>query len=363
MLTGSEIYSGSLENVPKCQVRIMSFDGNTATPIGAGIRIGDFLVTPYHNITVPGVTLVGRKLEKTVKVISECVHEIAADAVAIELSADQWATLEVQSATIGLLGRGSDVAVHSGCDFTWSTGRLAPVDEMIGRVKYGASTAMGFSGSAYISGKMVLGMHVHGRANSGGGFNGGYEAMYLWVLIKHLRVMLDKPFQEAGPSMGSDAQFEVMRDIDFSYQDLGEVKPGGSRMGVGRIKGSGKYIYAQYDAFERKKELQTMRDAGKLKAWTDIMELDELEDECASPGVPEAAVGPTGVSYPGEGRGSQAGAAGGQEMRPAPKASQSTIESDPSMCIRRAKAMKVLEGLSTKRLHHLAFFNSGKGQK
>lgn len=363
VLPGHPLNPGSKELVPKCQMAIVSYDpvANTETVVGSAIRIDNYAVLPRHAVCVGVIRLRGRDPSKHVEMKSEDFQPLCTDVVIARLPESTWSLLGISIATLGNLGRSAQTTIVSNVDYCYSIGQLVPLENRAGRVCYKSSTAPGFSGSAYVSsGTLVVGIHLHGRGTASG-FNGGYEALYLWCLLKHHMACENIPIPEAfdpqdqrkRPTVGSDAYLAEMEDADFDFEDVGPVNATGAHMAVGRSRTTGKWVYAPYSSFEeraeRKAGLQKARDQGTLKAWHEITELEEMEDESLL-GRPECLLTESGASFPGEGHGSLAGAPGGQGKQNAPLGSTTMPQPPQSTSTKRSKLIQKFDGLSTNQL-------------
>nr|UYL94352.1 MAG: hypothetical protein [Hanko sobemovirus] len=345
---GSELFEASQERLPKCQVRMAIKKGdNEFMVIGGGIRIAEYLVAPAHNFhPINDIWIIGAKGVK-VKITGD-IHDIAPDVSAVKVA--EWSQLGIAVARLNPIARPTTATVMSSCDFRYSTGTVAPLESMIGRLRYGATTAPGFSGAAYMSGPLCYGMHVHG-----GAYNGGYESLYLYCRLKHIinitsettdMVPERRSDRTAGGGVPDEGSDTISEDEQiFEYEEVG-FSAQGNRMGVARAS-NGRYIYAQADALERVRQLrQRVRENPEQwpsgSAWADAVELDEFE--------PEALVGPQGARYAGEGQPPAARGGPGQAQLNAPQASRSSNAGPQQPLTKRERLIFRCAAVSQKQL-------------
>jgi len=178
MIAGNDLIPSG--NIPDCQVSVALMTSTGLCIVGAGIRLENWLVMPCHNMRADSeLWLIGKDINSRVKVTSDRL-DLAPDVVAFAVSQGEWARLGTKVAKLGPLGGKTTATVTSSCDSRYSVAELSPA-EIIGRVKYYGSTVAGFSGSAYMNGRICLGIHMHGGNRAGG----GYESLYLWARLKH----------------------------------------------------------------------------------------------------------------------------------------------------------------------------------
>nr|QHA33875.1 hypothetical protein [Atrato Sobemo-like virus 4] len=355
-IPGSTLFDSSPERLPSCQVRLAIKRGeNEFVVIGGGVRIDNYLVTPAHNLHPLGDLYIITTAGKQVKLEGK-IWDIAPDVSAVELA--NWSDLGVAKARLTPLARTSTATVMSSCDCKFSTGTVKPMPEIMGRMKYEATTAPGFSGSAYMSGNLCLGMHVHG-----GAFNGGYQILYLYCRLKHIihsqtevrlldvglvpeRRRFEKKPSDGVPSEGSDAMAE---DEDILEYELVGTSQSGKAMAVARA-GAGRFIYAKVETFERLKELRQRQEASGLQNWADIVEEDDLRRNVEEDLYAECLVGPQGARFPGEGQPPAARDGPGKVTSQSRQVSDSSKGAQQQQLTKRDKLMKGLAQVSTAQL-------------
>lgn len=193
LIEGSEVKDGG--RIPDCVVRIARKEGSEYQVIGAGWRVRDYLITPMHNLPVAKnqdyyILADDSGLPSKIhKLDMDQLHMLAADLAAIPVPAGVWSRMGVRVSKLGVLSRTATVTITSVVDSTYTIGKLVPGD--MGEVKYHGSTKNGYSGSIYMNGTQVLGMHTHG-----GKYGGGYEALYIWSLLKAYAFIKDEDSDE-----------------------------------------------------------------------------------------------------------------------------------------------------------------------
>nr|UYL94355.1 MAG: hypothetical protein [Ilomantsi sobemovirus] len=266
----------------------------------------------------------------------------------------------------------------SSCDFKYSTGMVVPLTDLMGRLKYQATTAPGFSGSPYMSGNMCVGMHVHG-----GAFNGGYSVVYLHARLKHvIKTQTDYVLasdlnpekkrystqqQDGKSDEGSDSMAED--EEIFEFEEVGHSRTG-HRMAVARA-GHGRYIYARAETFERLKDAQRRaqpyRNIGGVPFydWNAAVDAEELEDNIRDNLYEaECLVGPNGARFSGEGQPPAGRDAPGLETSKSRPASQSLKDAKQQLSTKRARSIQQLGSVSTEQLSRfLAWHGSGNRLK
>lgn len=281
MVPGSPLLTGG--RMPDCQVAIAAKRGDTFMVVGAGIRLGNHLVTPTHNGHAGYEMYMLKETpngQRVVKVRTEDELYIATDVSAFAVPEQDWSKLGVPKATTIPLPRATSVTVVSSCDGKYSVGKVQPSDCLIGRCVYTASTVPGFSGSAYMNGGAVVGMHCHGGTRGG-----GYEILYLWCRLK---AALLTASDLGNPESSEDVMFGVAREDDWVEEPLANERA------VVRSR-DGNYHLTTAMIVSKMKALRKSQD------WIDEMDADELEEELMQRDdyIPEA-IGVGGTTYPGE---------------------------------------------------------------
>lgn len=256
LLPGNPLLEGGRQ--PKCQVTVAVKRGNQLCVVGAGIRVENYLITPTHN-GYSGYDMYllaevnGSSVELKVDPQTEVV--VAADVSAFLVPEAAWSRLGVTTAKLTPLNREATVTVTSSCDKKFSVGTLKSTTPF-GRVVYQGSTQPGFSGSAYLCGASVLGMHTHGGINAG-----GYESLYIY---KRLRAIVGEHPED------SEAYILQQTGQDYDYELLDEDKA------LVRF-GTGHYHLTTSEIVEKLKKLNK-----RSLDWSEEVEIDELERELAS---------------------------------------------------------------------------------
>lgn len=263
-------------NIPPGQVKlaIIGKDG-VIRLIGSGIRVGEYLLTPTHNLMDgQDIHMIGGAKDAVhVKLDMEHVIDIAPDVSAIMFTEATWSQLGIARARLGCVSGKTTAQCVSSVDMRMSIGTLnVEADGCLGRLVYQGSTIAGYSGSAYTTGNKVLGMHTHGKEVGGG----GYEIMYLYMKLK----LATRQWDERDDNYDyTDAQYATMQ-----YEDGGE--------GLGKAivrETSGKYQLVKSELISR---IEQCRRDYVRGSWADESELYDYEqrlargeyrEECALP--------------------------------------------------------------------------------
>lgn len=210
------------------------------TYLGTAFRIGDYLVTCAHIYdTVPIEHLTFVMYDKNDKehiatgryIKDEDVVRVAADIVAIRVSAFQ--SFPIKQASIGPMTGKNFVRVQSFHEsHNTSIGILSPDAGIYGSWIYNGSTRKGYSGSPYIYGDRVVGIHL-----GGGAYNYGFST----TLIQARLVRKEDTEEET-----IKAQLRAARDEEIEVHRTGN--PDEVELGI-----NGKYHIMDFDDWHRLK--------------------------------------------------------------------------------------------------------------
>lgn len=159
-----------------------SNNGPVIDIVGGGVRVDvgtrAFVVTAGHNVARGGRLFLTKKGE--IQEIPETAlrYELAADAVAIEVSAALFSKLGVSKATLAFQPNQAYVSI-TGLTGKGTNGKLKLIPEAFGRLQYMGTTRAGYSGCPYFSGKGIYGIHTNG-----GVANEGFSLAFLYQLLK-----------------------------------------------------------------------------------------------------------------------------------------------------------------------------------
>lgn len=168
----------------KCQVQIGTLREGEFAVLGSAVRFdGDFFVGPDH--VLGGDDIEEKYINGHQGLVSLRGKEripLATDMVAIWLTPAEAVKVGARVCAMGSLIDSAYVQVV-GPVSKGTTGVLKNDPYVFGRVVYSGTTLGGYSGSAYMAGDKILGIH-----QSGGAVNGGYSVTYLWMQLKqHLK--------------------------------------------------------------------------------------------------------------------------------------------------------------------------------
>lgn len=215
---------------PKCQALVGYMEDGLFCVVGNAVRIESWLVIPDHVKCAKSENLELRSFDQKFRLdVSEdmwtSAEVVDTDLLALELTEAQWSRLGlskprmlpsipeargVYASVVGAFNKGT-------------TGTLSH-HEVFGRVRYTGSTYQGYSGSAYMAGDCVAGIHTHG-----GSFNGGYSASYVLAILKFKRKERfaggDKiQYEESDDWFRQQYEAGAAMEYDAKWQDLDEVR-------------------------------------------------------------------------------------------------------------------------------------------
>ncbi len=183
-IIGSNFTSVPISKIPRVQLPLYSVDesGNLHRFLGSAIRVGDYLVVPYHIIVafdvVAGLVMAGR-LPKPYKLDTKDFVKIDGDVAAMKMAESTFSVMGLVKA--GIAPVESDM-MSSICSSTKepeiSFGLVMNDKKVFGGLIFHGSTKGGFSGSPYMSGSQLVGMHL-----GGGMVNYGVSASYIHALL------------------------------------------------------------------------------------------------------------------------------------------------------------------------------------
>lgn len=250
MIPGSPLMSNG--RIPSCQIKLAVHHNDEYVVVGAGIRIENYLITPTHNVQTGGSLYMMAQGCEPYRIDTMEEQCLAADVSAFKVSEGVWARLRIQRAKLGVLSRGSTVCITSSCDNRYSMG-IAKPSQWLGRLTYDASTVAGFSGGAYMSGNVCIGMHCHG-----GSLGGGYEALYLWARLKvTLREI---------PEDSEDFMLTTAKTHKWQCEEVA-----GDDQVIVRME-TGAYHIATKDLVARMRQLDR-------RNWADDVEADQIQEQ------------------------------------------------------------------------------------
>lgn len=163
MVPGSHFQKGE---VPSCQLEVCCYGILSNEFVGYGIRVGEFLVLPYHvyltaaskgNVLLRGTNPQGKTtvVAVTMEPFKSKVHP---DVAYLPLSATTWSLLGTSKARLATnLKRG---LVQCAGKHGVVLGNICESTQSMGMVVFGGSTVPGMSGAAYMVANSVHGMHI-----------------------------------------------------------------------------------------------------------------------------------------------------------------------------------------------------------
>lgn len=254
---GSPILEGG--RLPAGQVKLAIKRGNELMIVGSGLRMEDHLITPTHNV-MSGHDLYMITERDRIRIDTANELMLAADVSAFPVPETSWALAGIARIKMAPLAAEKTVTVTSGCDQTYTIGRLRST-QPLGRVHYLASTKPGYSGSAYMDGQSCVGMHNHGGAMAG-----GYEVLYLWCRLKHALQQI--------PESSEDFMRRLSKKKRLQFEDLDQD------YSLVRQK-SGHYHLASRDL---RRQLQELREANRRNPgnWAEEAEEQQIRQELAA---------------------------------------------------------------------------------
>lgn len=155
MIAGSHFVVGE---APKYQVPLYSVGMLYSSFVGYGLRVGDFLVAPYHVYEAAEKQMMFSN--KVLISAAPIVSKVIKDLCYFPISPSTWGDLKVPKAgkPVSLVK-----AMPGGCvgQPGRTSGLLKPTKMFVGALEYTGSTMPGMSGAAYIDGtNRFLGMHL-----------------------------------------------------------------------------------------------------------------------------------------------------------------------------------------------------------
>lgn len=185
MVVGSNFTKVPISKIPKTQVALYSVNerGAVVQFLGSGIRLGDYFVVPNHIIIaydcVAALIMKPNEPAQAIKIRTDEFDLIDGDIAALRMDEAKFSRLGLVKATIASLESETIVTVCSSSkEPDYSLGTLVNDSNVFGSVVFRGSTKGGFSGSAYMMGKQIVGMHL-----GGGMVNYGVSASYIMALL------------------------------------------------------------------------------------------------------------------------------------------------------------------------------------
>lgn len=170
-----------VRSIPRCQAKVGVIRDGKFVVLGCAVRFeNNVLVAPDH--VIGGEELENKFVSGTQSMVSLKDKEripLSTDLSMIILTDSEFSKIGISVCKIQPV---SDVGAYAsvvGPLARGTTGTLKNDPRCFGRVVYEGTTIAGYSGAAYTSGNVVLGIH-----QMGGMINGGFSASYVWTLIR-----------------------------------------------------------------------------------------------------------------------------------------------------------------------------------
>jgi len=178
--------------VPEFQCKIGYKQGIKFVVLGGAVRFdGMALVAPDHVLcdTAEEKFCYGKQGYLSLK--NKPRITLDTDLVMIILTEAEFSQIGIRSNKIHYINRDGEFAAIVGPENLGTTGVLRHDANCFGKVTYDGSTLAGYSGFPYTAG----GNCIAGTHQFGGNVNGGYNASYIWMLI---RLELKMKFEDSG---------------------------------------------------------------------------------------------------------------------------------------------------------------------
>lgn len=171
--------------MPKVQVKIGHVKDGVFVVFGSAVRIADAMVVPEHVLMAakdPEDFIYAKGSQGALRINVNGFETIETDLAAKHLTPEEFSKIGMPQARLAenLPIHGEFVSV-CGVSGNGTVGKLIHDRTTFGKVCYSGTTMPGYSGSPYMKGNSVIGMHCWG-----GKINGGYSASYVKVLVKRL---------------------------------------------------------------------------------------------------------------------------------------------------------------------------------
>ena len=183
---GSNLIKVPYDKVPRVQAALYSIDANGRLTgyLGSAVRLMDWLIAPKHVVApyekVAILVLKPNQTPEAHQIKTKLFDEIDGDIVAARLDEAVFSRLGLVKASIATMEGEMIVSVCSTSkEPEMSFGTVSHDEKIFGSVVYHGSTKGGFSGSAYIAGKQLVGIHL-----GGGVMNYGVAASYVAALLR-----------------------------------------------------------------------------------------------------------------------------------------------------------------------------------
>lgn len=209
--------------MPKYQAAVGYYHDGVYRVHGNCVRIDVgahvFLLIPEHVFcqTLETEVIVRGPLGTDLDIKGKDYRSLGTDLLAVEISAQEASRLGLRKP---VLHRGVPATgVYSKIVGPHNKGTTGPLKDdccTFGRVVYDGTTLGGYSGAAYTIGEKLAGIH-----QAGGHQNSGFNAQYLYVVLKGILKIVEEDSEDWLNSLFEDGD-EV--EIDMSYQDEGRTR-------------------------------------------------------------------------------------------------------------------------------------------
>lgn len=264
--------------LPKCQLRIYESTNFTYKPIACAVRFDDYMVLPAH-VLGTGSYFIHNRISSKFEPIDNAYERISLDKdlIAVSIPPVLWTTLGVKKSR-------SDAAIDNdivrvvGVDLLGTTGKVRFVDG--GKISYHGTTDLGYSGAAYINTLVdrIVGLHVHG-----GKENGGYESLYIEILLKYHEQnrLKDKGYiPEAKQRSGGDSESFLLKQFITDKEKVSIRRMPGDKSIVRDL--TGHYHLVRTENVDRSLEMYNREMASRSRGsldWVDSVSFEDLFDE------------------------------------------------------------------------------------
>lgn len=220
-------------SMPKCQIPVGHYSDGVFRVHGNAVRLEDWLLVPDHVLQQEEFAHVRLSNGKffDLKAVEER-FAIETDVFAVRLTPAVMSQLGVQKVVLQHEHSDQGIGVSVvGAQGLGTTGILTPGS--FGRVIYSGTTRGGYSGSAYMQGSRIVGIHLHG-----GKVNGGFSISYLWCNLKYELQQIDESSEEFLSGL-------------YKSQARVEVDPAWYDLDTKRIRSKGRYHIVSVEAWDK----------------------------------------------------------------------------------------------------------------
>lgn len=186
MVVGNMLLKVPVSKIPSCQVALYACDkGGKATQYrGSAIRVQNWLVAPYHVVVqderIGALVYKDSRNATMIPIDSKKFIQLEGDLAAASLTEAQFSTLSLgKVSTIPFESETMATVCSSTKEPEMSFGLINHDRSVFGGVVFDGSTRSGFSGSAYMIGNRLAGMHV-----GGGVMNYGLSSTYILAMLE-----------------------------------------------------------------------------------------------------------------------------------------------------------------------------------